>query len=60
MARQWALTSQKGFESSLEFQENVKVPAADDLGPDEVLVRIHAASLNYREIVIASPDVSGH
>ncbi|KAJ9137083.1 putative Zinc-containing alcohol dehydrogenase [Pleurostoma richardsiae] len=56
MARQWVLNSQKGFEVSLEYQENVKVLSASELEPDEVLVEIHAASLNYRDIVIASPN----
>ncbi|KAF4981396.1 hypothetical protein FZEAL_2790 [Fusarium zealandicum] len=55
MARQWTLTGQEGFETSLEFQENVPVPSASDLGPDEVLVKIHAASLNYRELIISGP-----
>lgn len=58
MGRQWILNSQEGFESSLEYQENVPEPTADELGPNEVLVEIHAASLNYREIMIASPNVS--
>jgi NADPH:quinone reductase-like Zn-dependent oxidoreductase len=55
MARQWILNSQEGFEVSLEYQENVKVP---EIGPHEVLVKMHAASLNYREIIIAGPGVS--
>ena len=58
MARQWILTGQDGFEASLEYQENVPIPAAKNLGPDEVLVKLHAASLNYRELVIAGPIVS--
>jgi NADPH:quinone reductase-like Zn-dependent oxidoreductase len=58
MARQWVLNSQEGFETSLEYQVNVPVPTGDELGPHEVLVEIHAASLNYREIMIASPNVS--
>ncbi|KAI9002345.1 hypothetical protein BC832DRAFT_116142 [Gaertneriomyces semiglobifer] len=37
--------------NSLELQENVQVP---DLGDNDVLVKIHAASLNYRELAIAS------
>lgn len=57
MARQWVLNSQEGFEISLEYQENVTIPLADELGPNEVLVKMHAASLNYREIVIAGPGV---
>jgi hypothetical protein len=58
MARQWILNSQEGFENSLEYQENVKVPAANELGPYEVLVKMRAISLNYRELVIAGPAVS--
>ena len=57
MARQWILTGQEGFEKSLEFQENVKIPSFSDLGPKECLVRLHSASLNYRELVIAGPIV---
>lgn len=57
MARQWILNSQDGFETSLEYQENVPVPLADQLGPTDVLVKMHAASLNYRELVIAGPIV---
>ncbi|KAJ5436504.1 hypothetical protein N7445_007389 [Penicillium cf. griseofulvum] len=55
MARQWVLTSQEGFETSLEYQQHVKIPSTHELGPHEVLVRMHAASLNYRELVIAGP-----
>ncbi|KAF3390707.1 hypothetical protein DPV78_011127 [Talaromyces pinophilus] len=55
MARQWILNSQDGFETSLEYQQNVPVPSADQLGPTDVLVKMHAASLNYRELVIAGP-----
>lgn len=57
MARQWILNSQDGFETSLEYQQNVPVPSADQLGPTDVLVKMHAASLNYRELVIAGPIV---
>ncbi|KAJ4132395.1 hypothetical protein NW754_015211 [Fusarium falciforme] len=55
MARQWILNSQEGFETSLEYQENVPVPSQAELGSNEVLVKIYAASLNYRELVIAGP-----
>ncbi|KAM6524391.1 hypothetical protein FSOLCH5_004993 [Fusarium solani] len=55
MARQWILNSQEGFETSLEYQENVPVPSQAGLGPNEVLVKLYAASLNYRELVIAGP-----
>jgi len=59
MARQWILNSQKGFEFSLEYQEDVETSSADELSSNDVLVEMHAASLNYRDIMIASPDVSG-
>lgn len=58
MARQWILTSQDGFETSLEYQENIKLPSAEDLDPNDVHVKLHAASLNYRKLVIAGPVVS--
>ncbi|KAF3025613.1 hypothetical protein E8E14_012719 [Neopestalotiopsis sp. 37M] len=54
MARQWILNSQDGFEKSLEFQ-HVDIPKQSDLQPNEVLVKLYAASLNYRELVIAGP-----
>ncbi|KAI1321866.1 putative alcohol dehydrogenase [Xylariaceae sp. FL0255] len=56
MARQWILNSQKGFKVSLEYQENVAVRKYDSLKPNEVLVKLHAASLNYRELTIAAPN----
>ncbi|KAK3692008.1 putative alcohol dehydrogenase [Podospora appendiculata] len=56
MARQWILASQKGFEASLQYHDNLPVPSATDLGPNSVLVKLHAASLNYREIQIADPN----
>ena len=57
MARQWVLNSQEGFEVSLEYEENVEIALADELGPNEVLVKMHAARLKYRELVIAGPGV---
>ncbi|KAB5560299.1 putative alcohol dehydrogenase [Coniochaeta sp. 2T2.1] len=56
MARQWVLATQGGFEKSLQYQTEVKIPSPDELGPKDVLVKIHAASLNYREIQIADPN----
>jgi NADPH:quinone reductase-like Zn-dependent oxidoreductase len=58
MSRQWVLASQEGFEQSLQYQENVRIPSPNELRPYEVLVKIHAASLNYRELMIADPNVS--
>ncbi|KAL3481100.1 alcohol dehydrogenase [Aspergillus californicus] len=45
----WILTGQSGTDS-LELAESYELPR---LGPDDVLVQIHAASLNYRELAIA-------
>ncbi|KAI0190852.1 putative alcohol dehydrogenase [Astrocystis sublimbata] len=60
MARQWILNSQNGFENSLEYQSDIPVPSHSDLGPKEVLVKMHAASLNYRDLMIATPGtISG-
>ncbi|KAJ6112045.1 hypothetical protein N7523_008106 [Penicillium sp. IBT 18751x] len=60
MARQWILTGQEGFEKSLEYQEGLDVPSANELGSHDVLVTMHAASLNYRELMIAgSVDLTG-
>ncbi|KAL4987368.1 hypothetical protein BDW68DRAFT_188051 [Aspergillus falconensis] len=55
MARQWVLTGQEGFETSLEYQQGISIPSVHELGPNEVLVKMHAASLNFRELVIAGP-----
>ncbi|KAL4933208.1 zinc-dependent alcohol dehydrogenase family protein [Aspergillus undulatus] len=55
MARQWILRGQEGFETSLEYQEGISIPSTQDLAADEVLVKMHAVSLNYRELVIAGP-----
>jgi NADPH:quinone reductase-like Zn-dependent oxidoreductase len=57
MARQWILNGQEGFETSLEYQQGVNIPSVHDLKPNEVLVKMYAASLNYRELVIAGPMV---
>ncbi|KAL2203222.1 NAD(P)-binding protein [Sarocladium strictum] len=55
MARQWTLAGQEGFEKSLQLNENAHFPSAEQLKLDQVLVRIHAASLNYRDVDVASP-----
>ena len=44
----WVLKGQKGLDS-LDFQKGAAVP---ELGPDDVLVELRAASLNYRELVV--------
>ncbi|KAK3334052.1 putative alcohol dehydrogenase [Cercophora scortea] len=56
MSRQWILASQEGFETSLQYQDNLPLPSATSLSPNSVLVKLHAASLNYREIQIADPN----
>ncbi|KAL4896698.1 alcohol dehydrogenase [Aspergillus ambiguus] len=45
----WILSGQAG-PSSLQFVESLELPQLHD---HDVLVRIHAASLNYRELVLA-------
>lgn len=47
-AKQWTIQGSNGFDS-LIFNENAPVPK---LGDKDVLVRFHAASLNYRDLVI--------
>ncbi|KAH7007572.1 hypothetical protein EDB80DRAFT_764432 [Ilyonectria destructans] len=54
MSRRWVLTGQKGFEESLKYEENVEL--SPEPGAHEVLVELHAASLNYREIVLANVE----
>ncbi|KAK7938082.1 uncharacterized protein PG986_014950 [Apiospora aurea] len=47
----WVLDSAQAGLSSLHF--DAAAPPPVQLGPEEVLVRMHAASLNYRDLVIA-------
>jgi NADPH:quinone reductase-like Zn-dependent oxidoreductase len=58
MARQWILNDQKGFETSLKYEEHAQIPDAETLGPNEVIVRLYAASLNYRDLALAESSVS--
>jgi hypothetical protein len=58
MARQWKITSQEGWEKSLKYETDVQVPSPEELGEMEVLVKLHAASLNYRELMIPAVNVS--
>lgn len=44
----WAVEGKDGFES-LKLKNEVPIPA---LSENEVLVKIHAASLNYRDLAI--------
>jgi len=47
-ARQWNVVGKDGFDS-LKFNEKAEVP---QLGDKDVLVKIHGASLNYRDLII--------
>lgn len=58
MARQWKITGQEGWEKSLKYETDVRVPSAEELGEMQVLVKLHAASLNYRELMIPAVNVS--
>lgn len=49
----WTVQGRNGFDS-LKFHEDRPIP---ELGDRDVLVRIQAVSLNYRDIII--PKVSG-
>jgi len=44
----WTLKGQSGLDS-LVYEYEAAIPT---LGPEDILVEIHAASLNYRELVI--------
>jgi len=46
--KSWTVQGQNGFDS-LKFNENASVP---ELGDKDVLVKFHAASLNYRDLII--------
>lgn len=45
----WVLNSQNGPDS-LELKQDLPLPA---LKEDEILVKLYAASLNYRELMVA-------
>ncbi|WKT53888.1 Polyketide synthase, enoylreductase domain [Fusarium oxysporum f. sp. vasinfectum] len=47
--KQWVLNGSNGFDS-LEFQTDAPITS---IGDREVLVRFHAASLNFRDLIIA-------
>lgn len=44
----WILPSQNGIDS-LRYEESASISALKD---DDVLVQMHAASINYRDLVI--------
>ncbi|KAL5113969.1 hypothetical protein ACEQ8H_008151 [Pleosporales sp. CAS-2024a] len=46
--KQWTVSGKDGFDS-LRFDQNAKVP---EIGDKDVLVKVHAASLNYRDLII--------
>lgn len=53
--KKWILTGQEGYDTSLQLVDSDI--STDQLGPDDVLVQLQAASLNYRDLVIAKSDV---
>ncbi|KAK1998845.1 putative alcohol dehydrogenase [Colletotrichum falcatum] len=51
MVRRWTLNGQDGFDKCLSYEESAR--GSGTLGEHQVLVELHAASLNYRELAIA-------
>jgi hypothetical protein len=49
----WVLDEAQLGLASLHYDASAPATAAADLGPEDVLVEMHAASLNYRDLVIA-------
>ncbi|KAI0866796.1 hypothetical protein F4860DRAFT_3534 [Xylaria cubensis] len=52
---QWTLPSQDGYDA-LQYDPNA-TKSKQDLGPDDVLVELHAASLNYRDIAVTQGPI---
>lgn len=50
--------SQEGWDNSLKYETDVPIPSAAELDPKQVLVKLHSASLNYRELMIPAVNVS--
>ncbi|KAF1945248.1 alcohol dehydrogenase [Clathrospora elynae] len=46
--KQWTVEGQNGFDS-LKFNEKAPIP---EMGDKDVLVKVHAVSLNYRDLII--------
>ncbi len=46
--KQWFIEGQNGFDS-LKLNQNAELP---ELGDHDILVKFHAASLNYRDLII--------
>ncbi|MCJ1380631.1 hypothetical protein MMC17_003739 [Xylographa soralifera] len=47
--KQWTIEGHEGWDQSLKFSENAVV---QDIGDHDVLVRFHAASVNYRDLIM--------
>jgi len=47
--RHWAIKSQDGIHDGLRSNSDVTLPK---LGPGDILVELHAASLNYRDVAV--------
>ncbi len=45
----WSVQGTDGFDKSLVFRPDVPIPSLSD---NDVLVRFHAASLNFRDVAI--------
>ncbi len=54
--KQWTVTGKNGFDS-LSFNEKAEIP---QLGDHDVLVNIHYASLNYRDLIIPKVSFKRH
>ncbi|KAI1743596.1 NAD(P)-binding protein [Xylaria scruposa] len=52
---QWTLPLQDGYDA-LQYDPNA-MKSEQDLGPDDVLVELHAASLNYRDIAVTQGPI---
>ena len=52
--KQWNIQGKGSFDA-LKFDEKAQIP---NLGDHDVLVHFHAASLNYRDLIIPLVDTS--
>ncbi|KXJ94395.1 hypothetical protein Micbo1qcDRAFT_43895 [Microdochium bolleyi] len=53
----WKLVSQNGIDEGLQFDASYSPPTEANLGPEDVLVDVYAASLNYRDVAVAKAGV---
>ncbi|KAH9906443.1 NAD(P)-binding protein [Xylariomycetidae sp. FL2044] len=53
----WTLSGQDGL-TSLKYEPAASSAGDGNLGPEDVLVELHAASLNYRDLIIAKANTS--